>query len=70
MPLSQVIDAQFVTTLAAFDEIEGSLHTAVTTNPNQVNAAYDEVRTLLVLIKADMANHLGVTLTFNDNDGD
>jgi len=70
VPLSKVIDAQFATTLAAFDDIDGSLHTAVTDHPDQVNTAYDEVRTLLVLIKADMANHLGVTLTFNDNDGD
>ncbi|MBK8899597.1 MAG: imelysin family protein [Anaerolineaceae bacterium] len=69
-PLSQAIDAQFHTTLAAFDAIEGTLHTAVTDHPDQVNAAYEEVRTLLVLLKVDMANHLGVTLTFNDNDGD
>jgi predicted lipoprotein len=70
LPLSQVIDDQFVTTLAAFDAIEGTLHTTVTDQPDQVNAAYEEVRTLLVLLKADMANQLGVTLTFNDNDGD
>jgi predicted lipoprotein len=69
-PLSQGIEAQFVTTLAAFEAIEGTLHTAVTDHPDQVNAAYEEVRTLLVLLKVDMANHLGVTLTFNDNDGD
>ncbi|MCA9946455.1 MAG: imelysin family protein [Anaerolineales bacterium] len=69
-PLSQVIDDQFVTTLAAFAAIEGTLHTAVTDHPDQVNAAYEEVRTLLVLIKADMTNQLGITLTFNDNDGD
>lgn len=70
VPLSQVIDAQFETTLAAFAAIEGSLHTAVTDDREQVDAAYEAVRTLLVLLKADMANHLGVTLTFNDNDGD
>ena len=69
-PLSQMIDAQFSTTLAAFDAIEGTLHAVVTNHPDQVNAAYEEVRTLLVLIKVDLANHLGVTLTFNDNDGD
>lgn len=69
-PLSQVIDEQFTITLAAFAAIEGTLHTAVTDHPEQVNAAYEEVRTLLVLLKADMTNHLGITLTFNDNDGD
>ena len=69
-PLSQAIEAQFITTLTAFAAIEGTLHTAVTDHPDQVNAAYEEVRTLLVLLKVDMANHLGVTLTFNDNDGD
>ena len=68
--LSQVIDARFATTLAAFDAIEGTLHTAVTNQPEQINVAYEEVRTLLVLLKADMTNQLGITLTFNDNDGD
>lgn len=69
-PLSQAINAQFAVSLAALNGIEGSLETAVTAHPDQVDAAYEELRTLLVLLKVDMPNHLGVTLTFNDNDGD
>ncbi|MBE2223059.1 MAG: imelysin family protein [Anaerolineae bacterium] len=69
-PLSEVIDAQFVVSLAALDAIDGSLETAVSTHPEQVDAAYEELHTLLVLLKVDMPNHLGITLTFNDNDGD
>ena len=42
----------------------------MTADQAQVEAAYEELRTLLVLFKVDMVNHLGLTLTFNDNDGD
>ncbi len=69
-PLSQVIHTQFETTLAALNAIEEPLETAVVNNPEQVNAAYDELRKLLVLLKVDMVNHLGIIITFNDNDGD
>lgn len=69
-PLSTAINAQFETTLAALDAIEGPLETAVATHLPQVETAIDELNRLLVLLKVDAANHLGVTLTFNDNDGD
>lgn len=69
-PLSTAINDQFATTLAALEAIDEPLETAVQTNLPAVEVAIDEVRTLLVLLKVDMTNHLGVTLTFNDNDGD
>jgi predicted lipoprotein len=69
-PLSQAMNAQFDRSLAALAEIEGTLETAVIDHPEQIDAAYEELRTLLVLLKVDLPNHLGLTLTFNDNDGD
>jgi hypothetical protein len=69
-PLSAAINGQFEATLAALGEIEGSLETAVETDLAQVETAVEETRALLVLLKVDTTNHLGVTLTFNDNDGD
>lgn len=69
-PLSQVINEQFSVTTAALDAIEPPLATAVSEDPESVQAAYDELRRLLVLIKVDMANQLGVTITSNDSDGD
>ena len=69
-PLSQAILNQFDTTLLALNAIDEPLETAVANNPAQTEAAYDELKKLLVLLKVDMVNHLGIILTFNDNDGD
>jgi predicted lipoprotein len=69
-PLSAVIKAQFETSLEALRAIDGPLETAVENDLPQVDIAIEELRTLLVLLKVDVPNHLGVTLTFNDNDGD
>lgn len=68
--LSEAINAQFAASLAALHAIDEPLETAVQTDLPQVEAATEELQSLLVLLKVDMANHLGVTLTFNDNDGD
>jgi predicted lipoprotein len=69
-PLSQVIHDQFDAALAALNAIDEPLETAVVTQPEKVNAAYDELHELLILLKVDMVNQLGIILTFNDNDGD
>lgn len=69
-PLATVIDAQFVTTLDALDAIDGTLSEAIVNDFDTVDNAFTELRTLITLLKSDMVNHLGVTLTFNDTDGD
>jgi predicted lipoprotein len=42
----------------------------VRTETAQIEGAYDAIKSLLVLIKVDMANKLGITITFSDADGD
>lgn len=69
-PLSKAITDQFDAAIAALEAINGPLETAIYDDPAGVEAAYQEVFDLLVLLKADMVNQLGLTLTFNDNDGD
>lgn len=69
-PLSEAIAEQFSATYAALDAVEPPLATAVVEDTASVQSAYDELRQLLILIKVDMANQLGVTITFNDSDGD
>lgn len=69
-PLSYAIDQQFLITQEAINKIDPSLADAIETDLATVETAYQELRTLLVLLKVDMTNHLGITLTFNDNDGD
>ncbi len=68
--LSTAINTQFDTAIAALQAIDQPLETSVTSDLPAVETAFEEINQLLVLLKVDMANHLGVTLTFNDNDGD
>lgn len=69
-PLSAAIDAQIEETIATIEAIDIPLRAAVLENPDAVRAARDSVKDLLVLLKVDMANQLGITVTFSDNDGD
>lgn len=68
--LGDVIMAQFEASYAALDAIQLPLEVAVVEDPASVQAAYDAIHQLMVLIRVDMAGQLGVTITFNDNDGD
>ena len=68
--LSSAIRTRFDAALDAVDAIPAPLSRAVTESPAEVERAFESVRTLLVLVKADMAALLGITVTFGDNDGD
>jgi predicted lipoprotein len=68
--LAAAIRAQFDRTFAALAALTLPLETAVVDDPDAVAAARDEVRNLLRLIKVDLANQMGITVTFSDNDGD
>lgn len=69
-PLSQEVNARFAAALAALRGIEGPLEVAVVEKPAQVETAYQAMRELLTIIKVDMINQMGLTMTFNDSDGD
>lgn len=68
--LSAAIDAQLEATIAAIEALKLPLEVAVIEDPAPVRAVRDEIKDLLVLLKVDMANQLGITVTFSDNDGD
>lgn len=70
MPMSEAINIQAETVIAALEAIEQPLQIAVSEDTETVQIAYHEAVTLLQLIKTDMANQLGITVTFSDNDGD
>ena len=69
-PLSVAIANQFDAVLAAIAAVQGPLSTAVTTNQAAVNKIYSEFQKLIVLTKTDMPQALGVTISYQDNDGD
>ena len=55
---------------AAMDAFEMPLKQAIDQDPTRVRALYDSLTTLLRVFQVDVNQHLGVVLTFNDNDGD
>lgn len=69
-PFGDVLLAQIDATDAAAAAITPSLRDAITSDPETIRVLYDETGDLLRLIKSDLANWLGVSITFSDNDGD
>ena len=68
--LSDTILNQFKTCFNTIESIDNSLKQELLTSPENAIALQNEIRDLLVFIKVDMANAIGSTITFNDNDGD
>jgi predicted lipoprotein len=68
--LNQAILDQIAACREADEAIPRPLTEAVTASPEAVQAAFDCHKELLRLLQADLAAALGVTPTFNDNDGD
>ncbi|NJL06178.1 MAG: imelysin family protein [Chloroflexaceae bacterium] len=68
--LAERLQAQLERTQAALAAIPEPLEQALSTQPDAVATAYAESRTLLMLYKVELANVLGVTVTFGDTDGD
>ena len=69
-PLASAISEQIDMIFTAIDAIDEPLHLALVNNPEAVQKIFDEAQTLLVLIKVDMAAQVGITITYNDSDGD
>jgi len=68
--LSKKIIDQFAVCQSKCGAINLPLSDAVTQQPDKVTELYNELQKLLVYLKVDMVNNLGITITFNDNDGD
>ncbi|CAN5857753.1 hypothetical protein BH24DEI2_BH24DEI2_15790 [soil metagenome] len=67
--LAESVTARFGAAVAKLDALTEAVPT---TNDalKEVSRVYDDIETLLVLTSVDAANQLGVTVTFNDSDGD
>lgn len=64
------IIAAFEACQTKIDAIKNPLIEEIISNPENVTNLRDAFRDLLVLIKVDMSNAIGTTVTINDNDGD
>lgn len=68
--LSTVVDNQFNDAITKLNAINPPYATAVSTQTAQLQAAFASIKTLIAYFKVDVANNLGVTITFTDTDGD
>ncbi len=68
--LAPAIDTAISEAAAALNAVPEPLAAAVTDDPDTINAAMDALLALQVLLQADLTSALGVTVLFNDNDGD
>ena len=69
-PFSNTFSAALNNARLSIGAIEQPLSQAVYDDAASVKTAFDTTRLLIPLLKADMANHLGITVTYSDNDGD
>lgn len=69
-PLNEVIKNKFIAAKTKLAAVQGPLAQAILTSTANVDAAYQELHQLTVLIKVDMPSALGVMITYEDNDGD
>ncbi len=68
--LSAVVDAQFDDVITKMNAITPPYATAVSGQKAQVQAVFTSLKTLIAYFKVDVANNLGVTITFTVTDGD
>ena len=68
--LANEIASEIDQAIAALEELNDPLSQQIDSNNDPVLTAFQELQDVVVLLKADMASALGVTITFQDNDGD
>jgi uncharacterized protein len=68
--LRSKLESALKNSYAALDAIPEPLTSAVLEDPESVATAIDTLKTLQTLIQVDVINAMGLTLTFNDADGD
>lgn len=69
-PVQQQIAQQLSLVRAHLQQLQPSLARALAEKPDQVEVAYEDIKTLLRYVKVDLANALNQTVNFTDNDGD
>jgi predicted lipoprotein len=69
-PLAARITTEFGEAVAAVEVLEDPLSEQIERDNDPVLAAFQAMQDVVVLLKADMTSILGVTITFQDNDGD
>ena len=68
--LADQIDSEFNNSISTLQGLSDPLSNQIETNKDSVTSAFQELQQLVPLLKADMSSIMGITITFQDNDGD
>lgn len=68
--LSEEIQSQLDETHSALEDLSDPLSQQIEENNDPVLTVFEEMQDVVTLIKADMTSVLGITITYQDNDGD
>jgi predicted lipoprotein len=68
--LSDEIKTQLDEAQSALEQLNDPLSEQIENNNEPVLASFEELQDLVSLLKADMTSVLGITITYQDNDGD
>lgn len=68
--LSTAILEQLDAAELALQAVPDPLSSAIESDPDAVETAYNELQAAVSMLKADMPSALGISITFSDNDGD
>lgn len=68
--LSNEIQTQFDEAQSALEQLNDPLSQQIQENNEPVLTSFEELQQIITLLKADMTSVLGITITYQDNDGD
>jgi len=68
--LSAEITTAFTNSINAIDQLQEPFQEEVENNPGPANTAIVELQRLIVLLKTEFTSRVGISITFQDNDGD
>lgn len=68
--LADEIQTQFNEAQSSLEQLDDPLSQQIEENNEPVLASFEELQEIITLLKADMTSVLGVTITYQDNDGD
>ena len=64
------INETFIASETVVSQLSDPLTAQIDADPDKMVAAFTQMQELVVLLKVDMTSRLGITITFQDNDGD
>ena len=70
LSLSDNINQQLNTINQKLNNLPANLHNEIRTNNQVIVDVYNQMQSLIRLLKVDMTSAMSITITYTDNDGD